>query len=622
MSLAAGTKLGPYEILAPLGAGGMGEVYRARDPRLGRDIAIKVLNEKTSESAGGRARFEREARAAGALNHPNILAVYDFGLDNGRFYIASELVQGESLRERILRGPVPVRELYRIAVQLSDGMAAAHAAGIIHRDLKPANVMVTPEGRVKILDFCLARQAGVARGTAAVADSTLTEVDTHPGTVLGTVGYMSPEQVRGQPADHRSDQFSLGVILYEMATGTRPFSAGTSVETMSAILNAEPKPIDPKIPTPLRWTIARCLEKDAGVRYESTRDLYHDLRGQQEHLSDVFTSTEAPLAPEAVAAAGHRSWWPKAAVATIALSLAVAAVAVWWATQRPHDISRYRFTPMEVSWENPLDPVWSPDGKGFAYDARVAGVGQVFLRYLNSPTPVQLTQGSTDTRAVGWSADGKRVISRGKNPRAEKPPDALFSTPVFGGEPELLLTAEIDYAAVSPDGKTLAAIIEEDGKTVVKTSSPIGAPFQRHVPAPFETRESFQQPNLRFSPDGRRILLVFDQPQGRLLWNLPWPAGREGPPAVTPTAAFYRPNSLLHMAARQPPYHPLASGQAGRRTRASVECGCGLRHAPPNYQWRILRDGSGPLARRKETPVRPNPSRSCLRIVFNYRVKP
>ena len=239
----------------------------------------------------GRARFEREARATAALNHPNILAVYDFGLENGQFYIASELVEGESLRDRIQRGTVPVRELYRIAVQVSDGLAAAHAAGIIHRDLKPANVMVTPEGRAKILDFGLARQAGVARGSAAAAladnDSTLPQLDTHPGTVLGTVGYMSPEQVRGQPADHHSDQFSLGVILYELATGTRPFSAETSVETMSAILTAEPKPIDPKIPTPLRWTIARCLEKDAGARYESTRDLYHDLRGQQEHLSGV-----------------------------------------------------------------------------------------------------------------------------------------------------------------------------------------------------------------------------------------------------------------------------------------------------------------------------------------------
>jgi WD40 repeat protein len=225
-------------------------------------------------------------------------------------------------------------------------------------------------------------------------------------------------------------------------------------------------------------------------------------------------------------------------VAAIALSLAFAAGAVWRSSQRPHDTSRYRFTPMEVSWENPLDPVWSPDGKAFAYDAEVAGVRQVFLRYLNSPTPVQLTQGSTDATAVGWSGDGKRFISGGKNPQTKELGhvlfDALFSIPVFGGEPELLLTADIDYAVISSDGKALAAIIEEDGKMVVKTSSPVGAPFQRYAPAPFETKESSQEPNLRFSPDGRRILLLFDQLQGRLAWKLPWPPGRRDSPAGAP----------------------------------------------------------------------------------------
>jgi eukaryotic-like serine/threonine-protein kinase len=516
--LAPGTRLGPYHVETLLGAGGMGEVYRARDPRLGRDIAIKVLNEKTSESAGGRARFEREARAAGALNHPNILAVYDFGVDNGRFYIASELVGGESLRERILRGQVPVRELYRIAVQLSDGMAAAHAAGIIHRDLKPANVMVTPEGRVKILDFGLARQAGVARGSAAAAlaenDATMPYLDTHPGTVLGTVAYMSPEQVCGQPADHRSDQFSLGVILYELATGTRPFLAATSVETMSAILNAEPKPIDQRIPTPLRWTIARCLEKDAGARYESTRDLYHDLRGQQEHLSDVFTSTEAALAPEAAAAAGHRSWWPKALGAALALLAVVAGGGVWWASRRPPDISRYRFTPLEVSWENPRHPVWSPDGKAFAYDALVAAVRQVFIRYLNSPTPVQLTQGSTDAVAVGWSADGKRVISLGKNPRGESPSQALFSTPVFGGEAEQLLAADIRYATVSRDGKALAAFTNEGGKWVVKTSSPSARPSRGTCLHPLRQKKSINNPISSFRRTGGGFCSFSTTPRG------------------------------------------------------------------------------------------------------------
>jgi eukaryotic-like serine/threonine-protein kinase len=521
-ALANGSRIGPYEIVAPLGAGAMGEVYRARDPRLGRDIAIKVLHEEASGLADRRARFEREARAAAALNHPNILSVYDFGLENGRFYTASELIEGESLRDRIRRGQIPVRELYRIAVQLADGMAAAHAAGITHRDLKPENVMLTTDGRVKILDFGLARQAPAPRGSTAAAaspDATLTQVDTQPGTVLGTVGYMSPEQVRGLPLDYRSDQFSFGTILYEMATGTRPFASETSVQTMSAILTEQPKPIDAKIPPPLRWTIARCLEKDAAARYESSRDLYHELRGQQEHLSDVFTSSEAPAV--AVPPTAARSWWPKTAI-----------VVAWWAFHRTPGIARYRFTPMEVSWANPGNPVWSPDGKAFAYDAEVNGIREVFLRYLNSPTPVQLTRARGSVTAVGWSADSKRVFSWDGNPTSEKPPNAIFSTPVFGGEPDVLLTADITDAAASADGKALAAIVSEDDKRVVKTSIPIGAPFQRYSPAPFETKEQFNQPSLQFSPNGKRILLFIDQSQGRLVWNLPWPAGHAPPQRV------------------------------------------------------------------------------------------
>jgi eukaryotic-like serine/threonine-protein kinase len=527
-ALHPGSRIGPYQIVVTLGAGGMGEVYQARDPRLDRDIAIKVLNDEASGMADRRARFEREARAAAALNHPNIVAVYDFGLDSGRFYIASELVEGESLRSRIRRGQISVRELYRVAVQLADGMAAAHAAGITHRDLKPENVMLTRDGRVKILDFGLARQAGSARSPAVAAPDSTVTFDTQPGTVLGTVAYMSPEQVRGLAVDHRSDQFSFGAILYEMATGARPFASETTVQTMSAILTEEPRPIDSKIPTPLRWTIARCLEKDASARYESTRDLYHELRGQQEHLSDVFTSAEPPPA----AGGAPRSWWPTAAIGAVAVSLALAAGAVWWAFHRAPGFDHYRFTPMEVSWANPGDAVWSPDGKAFAYDAEVAGVRQVFLRYLNSRTPVQLTHASGDTLAVGWSPDSKRVIISGKNPQGKKPEDAFFSMPVFGGDPELLLTSDIIQGFTSPDGKVLAMTAVDDGKLIVKTSSPVGAPPQRYSPAPFETKTWINLPLIRIAPDARRILLFIDGPPGRVVWELPWPAGQSVPRQV------------------------------------------------------------------------------------------
>jgi eukaryotic-like serine/threonine-protein kinase len=532
MSLTAGAKLGPYEIVAPLGAGGMGEVYRARDTRLGRDVAIKVLNDEAFGMADRRARFEREARAAAALNHPNIVALYDTGADGGRFYIVTELVEGESLRGRIQRGQIPVRELYRIAVQFADGMAAAHAAGITHRDLKPENIMLTTEGRVKILDFGLARQAAKA---AAVSDSTVTELDTQPGTVLGTVVYMSPEQVRGLAVDHRSDQFSFGVVLYEMATGKRPFASETHVQTMSAILTEEPKPIDAKIPAPLRWTIGRCLEKDVTARYDSSRDLYRELSGQQKHLSDVLTAAEAVPSPAggAPAAVPARRKWLLRAVIAAAIVLAAAGGA-WW--ERGHSVAgagHYRFTPMEVSWANPVAAIWSPDGKAFAYVAEVAGVNQVFLRYLNSPTPVQLTHGGSATESIGWSPDSKRVIFVGDNPQGKKPPRALFSVPVFGGEPKLVMPLDGLYATISPDGKVLGVITyQDDFRLVVKTASPLGSPLQPYAPAPFKTKDFVNRPNLKFSPDGRRSLLFIDFSKGRQAWSLPWPPGGAAPQQV------------------------------------------------------------------------------------------
>ena len=230
MALDSGTRLGPYEILSPLGAGGMGEVYRARDPRLGRDVALKILPADVSSDPERRARFEQEARAAAALNHPNILGIYDVGSDGHHLYIAAELVEGESLDSVVHGDPVAVRRLLDIAVQIADGLACAHAAGIVHRDLKPANVMVAADGRVKILDFGLAKQA-----THAMPDSSdaLTVHKTQEGMIVGTVSYMSPEQARGKPADHRSDQFSFGLVLYEMATGRKAFDKPETVQTMS-----------------------------------------------------------------------------------------------------------------------------------------------------------------------------------------------------------------------------------------------------------------------------------------------------------------------------------------------------------------------------------------------------
>jgi serine/threonine-protein kinase len=270
----------------------MGEVYRARDTRLGRDIAIKVLPAEVASDPERLRRLEQEARAASALNHPNIVTIYDVGREAGVFYLAMELVVGKSLRELLAQGPFPEKKLATIAAQIADGLAKAHAAGIVHRDLKPDNVMVSADGFAKILDFGLAKSAPpVAEGPESRAETL--ERQTGPGLVLGTVGYMSPEQASARPVDFRSDQFSFGAILYELATGHRAFSGATAIETLSAILKAEPPPlaaVRPDLPEPLRWITERCLAKDAEERYASTRDLLRDL----ERLRDRTASASAP----------------------------------------------------------------------------------------------------------------------------------------------------------------------------------------------------------------------------------------------------------------------------------------------------------------------------------------
>jgi len=298
MTLEAGARLGPYEIVAPIGAGGMGEVYRARDTRLGRDVAVKVLLPGATESAERTARFEREARAASALNHPNIVTTHDIGEHEKIVYIAMELVDGATLRDALPAGPLAPKKLLDIAVQIADGLTKAHAAGIVHRDLKPENVMLSRDGFVKILDFGLAKL--VENPSAGAGQTTSAPTATREGMVMGTAGYMSPEQASGLPADFRSDQFSFGTILYELATGRRAFQRQTPVETLTAIIREEPEPIElasPKTPLPLRWIIERCLEKDPGERYESTKDLARDLARLRRHLPEATASGEMAAIP-------------------------------------------------------------------------------------------------------------------------------------------------------------------------------------------------------------------------------------------------------------------------------------------------------------------------------------
>jgi len=274
--LTSGVHLGPYEIYSLLGVGGVGEVYRGRDPRLGRDVAIKVLPANASSDPGRLQRFEQEARGAAALNHPNILAVYDVGVYDGVPYIVSELLDGQTLRDRLSSGPVPVRTALDYAVQIAHGLAAAHENGIVHRDLKPDNVFVTADGRVKLLDFGLARL--IDQETSGVVSSVVptSPPGMNPGLVLGTTGYMSPEQVRGAIVDRRTDVFALGVVLYEMLTGRRAFVRETVPETISAILRNDLSDIhssNPQVSLPLEQVLRRCVDKDPARRFEGMHDL-------------------------------------------------------------------------------------------------------------------------------------------------------------------------------------------------------------------------------------------------------------------------------------------------------------------------------------------------------------
>src|SRR5215813_9773871 len=280
MTISAGTRLGPYEILAPLGAGGMGEVYRARDTRLAREVAVKVLPANRARDPDALARMEREAQAIAALSHPNILAIHDLGTDGGVFFVVTELLEGETLRSRLAASGLPWRKSAEIAAAIADGLAGAHLKGIVHRDLKPDNIFLSRDGRVKILDFGLARLQPVISQQDQTSAPT-TPPQTEPGLLMGTVGYMSPEQARGSPADTRSDIFALGCVIYEMLTGRRAFSRPTAPETLTAILNEDPPDVaesGKQVPAGLSRLLRRCLEKNPEERLQAARDLAFDLR--------------------------------------------------------------------------------------------------------------------------------------------------------------------------------------------------------------------------------------------------------------------------------------------------------------------------------------------------------
>ncbi len=457
MSIAAGTKLGPYEIVAPIGAGGMGEVYRATDPRLGREVAIKVLPASMSDDADRLRRFEQEARAAGILNHPNITAVHDIGTHEGAPYVVQELLEGETLRGELAGGKFSTRKAIDHALQIAHGLAAAHEKGIVHRDLKPENVFVTKDGRVKILDFGLAKLTHMEEGGQATNLPTAT-AGTEPGVVLGTLGYMSPEQVRGRPADARSDIFSFGAILYEMLSGQRAFRGDSAADTMSAILKEDPPDLsvtNQNIPAALERIVRHCLEKNPERRFHSAHDLGFDL----ESLSGD-SSTSRPVAG-LQAARGERRWLP--AVLAVLAVLALAGAYELGRGRRTVSSRAAVFQQLTFRQEPIFNARFAPDGKTVVYSAAPSGNSpQIFS--LRPDYPGASARGLPGVQLLSVSSRGELAVLTGaRYLRHSLFEGTLARMPLEGGAPREILE-RVREADWSPDGSDLAVIREVDGK--------------------------------------------------------------------------------------------------------------------------------------------------------------
>ena len=499
MTLPVGSRLGPYEILAPLGSGGMGEVYRARDARLGGEIAIKVLPVELSSDAGRLKRFEKEARSASALNHPNIVTIYEVGSHDANSYIAMELVEGKTLRELLLPGLLPMKRALPIATQVAEGLARAHEAGIVHRDLKPENLMVTRDGLVKILDFGLAKLISTGEGSGEVT-SLPTETGTEAGVVLGTVGYMSPEQASGQPADHRSDQFSFGSILYEIACGRRAFQKKTTAETLTAIIREDPEPVGklrPEAPPPLRWIVERCLAKDPEERYVSTRDLARDLASVRDHVSDI---TSAPEQAFSLGPSPLRRLRRSTVLASALLLLLVGAVAGWLVASkqipRTSAPTFQRLTFRTAALENAR---FTPDGQTIVYGAALGGEP----RGLYAVRPE-----SPESRSFGMDADILAISRSGEMAvliNEVGPFGTLARVPFAGGTPRPTIE-HVPYAGAdfSSGGEELAIVRGVGGR--VRLEFPVGKVLY----------EGEQIGSPRFSPGGDQIAF-FDDDSGSVM---------------------------------------------------------------------------------------------------------
>jgi len=508
------TTIAQYTIVSKIGEGGMGVVWRARDSKLGRDVAIKVLPASLSENTDRLNRFEQEAQAAGALNHPNILVIHHIGIHDGAPYIVSELLEGETLRDRMAGAALPQRKALDYALQIARGLAAAHEKGIIHRDIKPDNIFITDDGRVKILDFGLAKLTTATGGTQSQTEVPTRKVNTDPGTVMGTMGYMSPEQLKGQPADHRSDIFSFGAILYEMLSGKRAFRGDSMAETMSAILREDPPDLsetNKTVSPALERVVRHCLEKNPAERFHSARDLAFAIESLSGSATiSGQTATMPTITAESSAAVGLSRWlgnarvaWIVAAVLIVGL-LTAAGLLYFNRSETNTRAARLSFTPPpELAFNDAQSDaaVISPDGQKIAFSATSGdGKNMLYVRALDS-SETKLLPGSENVMEPFWSPDSRSVAfgSNGKLKRSDL---------AAGGNAQVLCdAARLVGGTWNRDG---IIVFAPDYRTALsQVSAQGGEPKPVVMKFDEKAEESHRYPD--FLPDGRHFLFRREQ---------------------------------------------------------------------------------------------------------------
>ena len=530
-----GRTLGRYRIDSLLGEGGMGKVYKAFDDSLGRAAAVKVLPNDVVHDAGRLERFVREARTASSLNHPNVVTIYEVGRDGDgdgtTHFIAMEIVEGDTLRERIMRGRLPIPRAVDLVAQIADGLAAAHAAGVVHRDLKPENVVIAKNGFAKILDFGLAK---LREDPALSKDDGATAVKTSPGTLLGSLGYMSPEQARGEDADHRSDIFSLGCILYECVTGTRPFRGDTAVDTLHRILHDDPPPmvtVVPESPAELQRIVRKSLAKEPDQRYQSARDLAIDLHNLKREIESQPGTSAAIAAP----APASRRWWIAAAAIALLLAVAAGAVLLTRRSATTTAVSSAPATPMSLerltSSGNVTGAVISPDGEYLAYAYSEGGQQSVWVRQIGTGSGLELLPlAPRGIWGIAFSPDSRSIYYATKT--SQDTAGTLYQSPILGGTQRRILTGIDSHVSFTADGKRMLFVRShspQPGHSAVIVANPDGSDQRTLLSkAPPQSLLLFWGAPA-WSPDGKSIAVPLRDGTKAILVRVDLATGKETP---------------------------------------------------------------------------------------------